>query len=169
MPLRSRKEFVIAHAGKKRNHTAGGSAVLDRVAGGFSIDGTNRVGADAHAEHSVERRAHIQSIEQVKGAPGFRAGNMNLACRILHDAGIERQKVADITGGYVGDVHNLRRIHGDFVGDLFDIDAGNRVCYVYLLRDDLFVIEDDADAVEAWVKIAGDGLVEAGLIAKRLR
>jgi hypothetical protein len=93
---------------------------------------------------------------------------MNLTGGVLHDAGIERQKVADIAGGLIGDVHNLLRIHGAFVGDLFDIDTGNRVSYIDLLPDDLLVVEDDADAVEARVKIACNGLVETGLIHAKL-
>ena len=49
---------------------------------------------------------------------------MNLPGAILHYAGIEGQQVADVARGWIGNAHNLRRVHGAGVGGLFGIDSG---------------------------------------------
>ncbi len=51
----------------KGDDAAGGAAVLDGIAGGFGVDGADRVGADAEVEGAEDGRADVEAVEGVEG------------------------------------------------------------------------------------------------------
>ena|ERR1700722_10896831 len=64
-------EFVVAHPGVEGNDTAGGFTEFHRITGGFRIDRTNCIRADAQGKLAADRGANIEAIEQVKSSVGF--------------------------------------------------------------------------------------------------
>ena len=66
---------------------------------------------------------------------------MHLTSGILDQAGIKREQVADVAGGGVRHIDDLRQIHRELIGGLFGIDAWNRGRDTDLLQHHLFVIQ----------------------------
>src|ERR1700761_9556884 len=108
-------EFVFAHPGVEGDDTAGGFTEFHRITGGFRIDRTNCIRADAHSKLAADGRANVESIKQIKRGIGFRPGNMDLTCSILHHARSEGKEVANVARGWVRDVDDFRRMEGAFV------------------------------------------------------
>jgi len=93
---------------------------------------------------------------------------MHLAGGIGDDAGGEGQEIADVNVGGVGNVDDLRNVHGLLVGDLLRVDAGRGGMDVDLLLDELDAGERYAEGGLCGIDVVGGGLVEARLFDAQL-
>jgi hypothetical protein len=155
---------VIAHAAGEGDDAARGFAVFDGITRALGNDGTDRVGAEVKRQSSAGWRAEIEAIEQVEGCVGGRSGDVDLAGGILNDAGVEGQKIDDVAVGDIGNIDDLRRVHGADVGRLLRIDVGSGGDDVDLLTDDLLVLKDQLDVVKLRVDVPFEDLIEARLV-----
>ena len=93
---------------------------------------------------------------------------MNLTRRVLHDAWVEGEEVANIARSWIRHVDDLRSIEGAFVGGLFRIDAGGGGKHVHFLTHYLFMGQGHFDALLVSVCLVSHALIEARLLHTKL-